>query len=75
MIDQSQLSASKPDFKYDTSQLVDDGYRFKAAYDFENPNFVEEIQGLEVSNIEYKILNGNGRQKDIWVKSADFMLE
>ncbi len=70
MINHSQLSGDMPNFQYDTTQLQFQGYRFKAAYDFENPNLEEELAGIKIANIEYKVLNGNGRQKDIWVKDG-----
>ena len=70
MIDRSKLSGDKPNFQYNTAQLQSEGYRFKAAYDFENPDLEEELVEIKKAHIEYKLLKGNGRQKDIWVKDG-----
>ena len=70
MIDRSQQSGDKPNFQYDTTQLNSGGYRFKAAYDFENPDLKKELFEIKRASIDYKILDGNGRQKDIWVKNG-----
>ena len=70
MIDTSKLSGDKPNFQYDTTQLESEGYRFKAAYDFENPLLEEELSEIKKAKIEYKVLKGNGRQKDIWIKAG-----
>ena len=70
MIDKSQLSGDKPNFQYDTTQLESEGYRCKAAYDPANPDFEEELSKIKKANIEYKVLDGKGKQKDIWIKDG-----
>lgn len=70
MIDHSKLSGDSPRFQYDTTELHAEGYRFKAAYDFENPDLEEELSEIERANIEHKVVDGNGRQKDIWIKAS-----
>lgn len=70
MIDYSKLSGDSPNFQYDTAWLKSQGYKFRAAYDFENPDLEEELSMIQKSNIPYKVLNGEDRQKDVWVKDG-----
>jgi hypothetical protein len=70
MIDYSKLSGDKPNFHYDIAPLESEGYRFKAALDQKNPIFNEMIFEIKKANIKHKTINGNGNQKDIWVKEG-----
>ncbi|MBT5016797.1 hypothetical protein HN748_01315 [Candidatus Peregrinibacteria bacterium] len=68
MIDYPNLTASRPSINYDTTALTIQGYELKFALDFENPTLQEVIEKCEKHNWPYKILDGDGRQKHIWIK-------
>ena len=68
MIDYKNLTNDKPNINYDTTSLTADGYKLKFALDFENPNLQEVIKRCEENNWPYKIVDGEGRQKHVWIK-------
>ena len=67
MINYANLTTSRPSINYDTTALTNEGYELKFALDFENPDIQAVIKRCKKYNWSYKILDGDGRQKHIWI--------
>lgn len=68
MINYENLATDRPVINYDTTPLTIEKYELKFALDFENPTFKEVINQCEKNNWQYKVVDGSGRQKHIWIK-------
>lgn len=68
MIDYKNLTSSQPITNYDTTTLTNEGYKLEFDLDFENSDLQEVINQCDENNWPYKIVDGGGRQKHIWIK-------
>lgn len=68
MIDYRNLTSDRPTINYDTTALTVEGYDLKFTLDFENPNLQEVINRCKENKWLYKIVDGDGRQKHVWIK-------
>jgi len=64
------VQGDKLSVKYDTSYLENQGFSLKFALDPENPVYNQVIEDCQNKGLEYKVVDGNGRQKDIWIKNS-----
>lgn len=68
MIDYKNLTHSRPTINYDTTALTIEGYELKFALDFENSDLQEVIDRCKKNKWPYKVIDGESRQKHIWIK-------
>ncbi len=68
MINYSGLSSSKLDVTYETSKLEIEGYKLKFMLNPDNPVFQQVVDQCKKLNLLYKIIDGEGSQKHIWIK-------
>ncbi len=68
MIDYSGLASDKPNVTYDASELEKEGFEIKFALDPQNPVYQQVIDECNKQNLPYKIIDGEGKQKHIWIK-------
>ncbi len=68
MIDYKNLTVDRPIINYDTTEFTIQGYELKFALNHENSDLQEVINKCEKNNWRYKIVDGIGRQKHLWIK-------
>lgn len=68
MIDYSKLANNKPNVTYDTSGFMKEGLELKFALDPQNPIYQQVIDECTKYNFPYKLMDGEGKQKHIWIK-------
>lgn len=68
MIDYSKLVNSSPNISYDTTDLLAEGLALKFALDSRNPEYQNVLDECKKRNLLYKIKDGDGNQKHIWIK-------
>ncbi len=68
MIDYENLTNIVPYINYDTTNLTNEGYELKFILDFKNPDLQKIIDRCEETNLLYKIMGSDGRQKHVWIK-------
>ena len=68
MINYRNFTTSRPTIDYDTTNFTNEGYELKLAVDFEDPSLQETINRCKKYNWPYKIVDGFGKQKHIWIK-------
>jgi len=68
MVDYSGLTNSNPNVTYDTSEFEAEGFKLEFAVDPENPVYNQVIDECTKQSLPYKLMDGEGRQKHIWIK-------
>ncbi len=68
MVDYSGLANSNPNVTYATSRLKTEGFELKFAVDPRNPVYQQVIDECAKQSLPYKLMEGEDKQKHIWVK-------
>lgn len=68
MIDYSQIPNSNVDIKYDSSNLIADGYKLNFALNPNNPAYQQVLDKCKEQNLQYKLIDTENKQKHIWIK-------
>lgn len=68
MLNHSRPTTTQTVINYDTTPLTNEGYELKFTFDSESPDLQEAINQCKKHGWAYKIVDGVGLQKHVWVK-------